>query len=59
LPRLAQRAGVEKRVHAHGFRHTHAYELKRRSAAAEDHSATPFRSLTRLPKRSSQAIRSR
>ena len=26
-PRLARRAGIEKRVHAHGFRHTHAYEL--------------------------------
>ena len=29
LPRLAQRAGVEKRVHAHGLRHTHAAELAR------------------------------
>ena len=27
LPRLAKRAGIIKRVHAHGFRHTHAYEL--------------------------------
>ena len=27
LPRLAKRAGITKRVHAHGFRHTHAYEL--------------------------------
>ncbi|MCL1693701.1 MAG: site-specific integrase [Actinomycetia bacterium] len=25
--RLAQSAGTEKRVHPHGFRHTHAYEL--------------------------------
>ena len=25
--RLAQSAGIEKRVHPHGFRHTHAYEL--------------------------------
>ena len=24
---LAHRAGIEKRVHPHGFRHTHAYEL--------------------------------
>ncbi len=24
---LALRAGIEKRVHPHGFRHTHAYEL--------------------------------
>jgi site-specific recombinase XerC len=29
LPRLAQRAGVNKRVHAHGFRHTFAVELAR------------------------------
>jgi len=27
LPRLAARAGVEKRVHAHGLRHAHAAEL--------------------------------
>ncbi|MHC5054597.1 MAG: tyrosine-type recombinase/integrase [Planctomycetota bacterium] len=27
LPRLARRAGIEKRVHPHGFRHTHAAEL--------------------------------
>jgi site-specific recombinase XerD len=27
LPRLARKAGVEKRVHAHGLRHTHAFEL--------------------------------
>ena len=29
LPRLAVMAGIEKRVHAHGFRHTHAAELAR------------------------------
>ncbi len=29
LRRLARKAGVEKRVHAHGFRHTHATELAR------------------------------
>lgn len=28
LPRLARLAGVAKRVHAHGFRHTHAAELR-------------------------------
>jgi site-specific recombinase XerD len=28
LPRLAARAGIEKRVHAHGLRHTHAAELR-------------------------------
>ena len=27
LPRLAAKAGIEKRVHPHGLRHTHAYEL--------------------------------
>lgn len=27
LPRLAARAGIDKRVHAHGLRHTHAAEL--------------------------------
>ncbi len=29
LPRLADKAGIEKRVHAHGLRHTHAAELAR------------------------------
>jgi site-specific recombinase XerD len=28
LKRLARRAGIEKRVHAHGFRHTHAAQLR-------------------------------
>jgi site-specific recombinase XerD len=27
LPRLADKAGIEKRVHPHGLRHTHAAEL--------------------------------
>ena len=27
LPRLAERAGIDKRVHVHGLRHTHASEL--------------------------------
>ena len=27
LPRLARQVGITKRVHPHGFRHTHAYEL--------------------------------
>ena len=27
LPKLAAAAGIDKRVHAHGFRHTHASEL--------------------------------
>jgi len=29
LPRLARRAGIDKRVHPHGLRHTHAAELAR------------------------------
>ena len=28
LPRLAHKAGIEKRVHAHGFRHSHAAQLR-------------------------------
>jgi site-specific recombinase XerD len=28
LPRLGRKAGIEKRVHAHGLRHTHASELR-------------------------------
>lgn len=27
LPRLANKTGIDKRVHPHGLRHTHAYEL--------------------------------
>lgn len=32
LPRLARRAGIEKRVHAHGLRHTGAAELANEGA---------------------------
>jgi integrase/recombinase XerC len=32
LPRLAQRAGIEKRVHAHALRHSFACELEREGA---------------------------
>src|SRR5207245_4729655 len=32
LPRLAKRAGIEKRVHAHGLRHAYAVELEREGA---------------------------
>ncbi len=28
IPRLARNAGIDKRVHAHGLRHTHAAELR-------------------------------
>jgi site-specific recombinase XerD len=33
LPRLATKAGIERRVHAHGLRHTYAAELAREGAA--------------------------
>jgi len=32
LPRLASRAGIEKRVHAHALRHAYAIELEREGA---------------------------
>jgi site-specific recombinase XerD len=32
LPRLARKAGVEKRVHAHGLRHAYAVDLEREGA---------------------------
>lgn len=32
LPRLALKAGIEKRVHAHGLRHAYAVELEREGA---------------------------
>lgn len=35
LPRLAAKAGIEKRVHAHGFRHTMAAELLREGTALD------------------------
>ncbi len=28
LPRLGRKAGIDKRVHAHGLRHTHAAQLR-------------------------------
>ena len=27
LPRLSRKVGIDKRVYAHGLRHTHAFEL--------------------------------
>lgn len=36
LPELARRAGVGKRVHAHGFRHTYAVELLREGVRIKD-----------------------
>jgi site-specific recombinase XerC len=35
LGRLAARAGVDKRVHPHGFRHTHAVELEMSRVASD------------------------
>jgi integrase/recombinase XerD len=36
LPRLGERAGIEKRVHAHGLRHTHATDLVERRASLRE-----------------------
>ncbi len=36
LPRLARKARVEKRVHAHGFRHTYAVDLSREHVDVKD-----------------------
>jgi integrase/recombinase XerC len=33
LPRLARKVGIEKRVHAHALRHSHAIELEREGAS--------------------------
>lgn len=33
LPRLARKVGIEKRVHPHGLRHTHAFELANEGTA--------------------------
>jgi len=33
LPKLGEKAGIDKRVHPHGLRHTHAKELIERKAA--------------------------
>jgi len=37
LPRLARKAGIDRRVHAHGLRHTHAAELAPRGHAEQHH----------------------
>src|SRR5260370_1231187 len=39
LPRLARKAGIEKRVHPHGLRHTCAAELAIEGCARAAHSA--------------------
>src|ERR1051326_2795329 len=36
LPRLARKAGVRKRVHAHGFRHSYAVDLMREGIRVRD-----------------------
>lgn len=36
LPRLARKAGVSKRIHAHGFRHTFAVELSREGVSVSN-----------------------
>jgi len=51
LRRLAGRAGVEKRVHPHGFRHTYAVELRQ--------AGTDIAVISRLLGHSSIAVTSR
>jgi len=56
LPRLARKAGVEKRTHAHGFRHRYAVELVQEGAPlttvqsllGHTSAATTARYLTRI-----------
>ena len=36
LKRLAKRAGIDKRVHPHGFRHSHAVHLLRKGVPLPD-----------------------
>lgn len=56
LPRLAKRAGIEKRIHSHGLRHTYAVELSRegvpipliRAGLGHANIATTHTYLTRL-----------
>jgi site-specific recombinase XerD len=36
MPILAKRAGIRKRVHAHGFRHTFAVELSQEGVPLHD-----------------------
>ena len=51
LGRLAAKAGIEKRVHPHGFRHTFAVEL--------EHAGTPVTVISKLLGHSSVAVTSR
>jgi site-specific recombinase XerD len=51
LPRLAAKAGIEKRVHAHGLRHTFAVELEA--------AGTPATTISKLLGHSSVAVTAR
>jgi site-specific recombinase XerD len=51
LPRLARRAGIDKRVHAHGLRHTFAVELEA--------AGTPVTTISKLLGHSSVAVTAR
>jgi site-specific recombinase XerD len=51
LPRLAARAGIDKRVHAHGLRHTFAVELEA--------AGTPVTTISKLLGHSSVAVTAR
>jgi site-specific recombinase XerD len=68
LPRLARKAGIDKRCHAHGLRHTHAYELANegtpihviQAQLGHSNSATTSRYISHLnPTAVVEAIRSR
>jgi len=50
LPRLAARAGITRRVHAHGLRHTYASELAREHTPIPDQ-RHPRRARTQHPRR--------
>ena len=51
LPRIARRAGIVQRVHAHGFRHTHAVELM--------HAGVPLKAIQQQLGHSSLAVTDR
>ncbi len=68
LPRLARKAGIDKRCHPHGLRHTHAYELANegtpihviQAQLGHSNSATTSRYISHLnPTAVVEAIRSR
>jgi site-specific recombinase XerD len=51
LPRRARKAGIDKRVHAHGLRHTGASELAQEGVALVDKHHTRCAQITMSPRR--------